>query len=207
MTTSIVGDTELNPSSSRLEALSDGIYAIAMTLLVLNIEILNVVKQPTNEIVIEQLLNRWQELMHYMLSFILLGSFWTIHHIQFHYIKKVNRPLLWINIINLMFIALLPFSTSFVEDYGDFTPAAIFFHANLLIIGLMFYINWFYATWKRRLVAQNMSEQQIVTSRHRSLVIPFIASAAILISLVLPRWSSLPYVCIPFLLVKIKRKK
>ena len=195
-------DTDMGPSTNRLTALSDGIYAIAMTLLVLNIEESSIIDTPTTTSVFNQLVSRWPYFSHYFLSFMLLSCFWIIHHVHFHYIKRTNRVLLWINLVNLMFIALLPFSTSFLADYTQFTIAAVFFHCNLLVIGMMFYTNWTYATWKHHLVAQNMSEEHIKNGRRRSLIIPIIALAAIIFAFITPRWSSMPYLFIPFMLAK-----
>lgn len=198
---------DTGPTAKRLEALTDGVYAIAMTLLVLNIEIPNIHKNITSRLLYIQLLNQWPLFLHYVMSFVLLGAFWIIHHVQFNRIKRVNRPLLWINIFGLMFIALIPFSTSYIADYGDFTIATLVFHCNMLLIGLTFFINYVYATINHRMVDKDLDNKIIVEGRKRNLIIPVISLLAILVSFFSPRWSSMPYMFIPFILAKRYKHK
>ena len=100
-------------SKSRIEMLTDGIFAIVMTLLVLEIA----VPQLTHSEVAagetpKRLLELWPVIYSYALSFIILGFFWINHHDQFYYIKRGNHVFVWITIFHLMFIAFIPFSNS-----------------------------------------------------------------------------------------------
>jgi len=192
-------------SVTRIEALTDGIYAIAMTLLVLSIELPQLPRE-TSFMLWQAFKQEWPLFSHYALSFIILASFWTVHHIQFHYIKRADRALLWINFVCLMFIVLLPFSTSLKADYDNILLAAIFFHCNMLLIGIIFFINWQHATRHHRLVAANLDNHFIQGNLRTSLVIPAFSIIALCISFLSPHWSSAPYILIPFTVFGIKKQ-
>ena len=105
-------------SSNRIAALSDGIFAIAMTILVLNISI------PEKEIVMQiglykALLAQSQEFFVFFLSFFLLGIFWSIQHKHINVVNKTDSTHIWLNIVLLMFICLIPFSASLTSTYVD----------------------------------------------------------------------------------------
>lgn len=181
-------------TTKRIESLADGIFAIAMTLLVLDLQL----DGPATNIVLSQFLShQWQRLLNYMLSFFLLAIFWILHHQQFHVIKKTDRWHLWINILMLMFVALIPFSASVVGDFFNQTLAHWVFDLNLFVVGLLFYFNWSYATNQYRLVDKDLSMEFINKSKKRSLILPIVTCLAFVISFYIPPWSGLVYLLIP----------
>src|SRR5256885_562420 len=94
--------TEPGLSTNRVEALADGIFAVAMTLLVLD------VRPPlARDALTAWLAQEWPRLFAYALSFMLLGVYWVSHHAHFQYIKRANRTLLWINVVFFLFISLV----------------------------------------------------------------------------------------------------
>jgi uncharacterized membrane protein len=121
----------------RIEALSDGVFAIALTLLVLDIRV------PIREnIVYEKNLivefgKLTPKLLTYLLSFMTLGIFWTAHSSQFHFIEKSDRNLNWINLSFLLFVTITPFTTAFLSEYITFKFAVVLYWSNLLLLGLM----------------------------------------------------------------------
>ena len=96
-------------SKSRIEALSDGVIAIAITLLVLELKVPDMMEHHSNQRMLEELLALRPALLTYMITFLIAGAFWYLHHLTFHFIKNVDGVLVWINLMFLMFIALLPF--------------------------------------------------------------------------------------------------
>ncbi|KKN04314.1 hypothetical protein LCGC14_1098650 [marine sediment metagenome] len=194
-------------STKRVEALTDGVFAIAMTLLVLNIELPVIPEGATSKMLPKLVLGLWPAFFNYALSFFLLAVFWIVHHRQFHFIKAIDQKLLWINILGLMLIALIPFSTSLIAEYGDVQIAAIFFECNLLGIGLIFYMNWRYATSKRHLIDSDLSAQMILSRKKRYLTVPFVSLVAIGLSFLTPDWSELAYLTIPFILARHQRRQ
>ncbi|KPJ68582.1 hypothetical protein AMJ44_06145 [candidate division WOR-1 bacterium DG_54_3] len=192
--------SETGLTTRRLEALTDGIFAIAMTLLVLTLDLGDMVSGLTNVKLHQLLLAQIPKFYNYALSFVLLAIFWILHHQQFHYIKKTNQRHLWINILILMFVALIPFSTSLVGDYSSDWMAELFFGANIFILGLLFSLNWHYSTKDYRLVEGKLEEHHIRLGTRRGLVTPLVSLLAILMAFVNPSYSPYIYLLIPVIL-------
>jgi uncharacterized membrane protein len=132
-------------AKSRMEALTDGIFAIVMTLLVLDLKVPELARDATQG----ELLARLHELrpffFSFTLTFILAAAFWFFHHVLFHFIRHVTRPLVWLNVFFLLFVSLLPFSTAFMGRYIHQKVAVMFYFGNLLILALLLKVQWIYA--------------------------------------------------------------
>jgi len=132
-------------SIHRLEFLSDGVFAICFTLLILDIRV------PVSEgIHSEQGLAHAfaalsPKLAAYFLSFMTLGIFWVAQSAQFYYIKKSNRKHTWINIFFLLFVSIIPFTTAFLSEYITFKFSVALYWLNLFLLGQMLFFNWRYA--------------------------------------------------------------
>lgn len=145
----------------RINTLSDGVFAIVMTILILDVKI---DKSPNVNDAMELVSKLWgliPRIEVYIVSFLILGLFWISHHSQFHYIKKNDLNLLWINIFFLMFVSILPFSTDIAGEFADHKLSAIIFGFNLLIVNIILYINWRYATYEHLLVDPQLSSKLI----------------------------------------------
>jgi uncharacterized membrane protein len=185
-------------SKDRLEALADGIFAFAMTLLVLNL-VIPEMKQATDETLLAILLSEGHRFYKYALAFILLGILWVVHHQQFNYIHNADATLIWVNIVILMFIALMPFSTDLIGDYAETKVAGIFFCLNLFFIGTLYTCNWIYAS-RHYLVATNMDAESVRRAGRRNMATPMVSILAILLTLFVPEWSLLTFLLIPVIL-------
>ena len=167
---------------NRLETLMDGIFAIVMTLLVMTVVV------PQRETVLhdtgfmEMLKLKVHDIVNYALSFALLAILWIQHHEQAHFIKRTDPTHIGINIVTLFFIALFPFSTSLVTEFPEQNSAEIVFGANLFIVGVLFWVNWCYATGKRRLVDSGMSDSDIAFGRNKCVFFIGIAMLSIILS-------------------------
>ena len=133
-------------TTRRIEALVDGVFAIAMTILILNLKPPRTVSPLTSSQLVKMLLADSAKGWNYALSFLLLAVFWKVHHKHYHVIKRTDERLIWINIFMLMVVVLLPFSTSVYGEYPTLTAAAVFLELNLFFIGLFILIQWAYAT-------------------------------------------------------------
>ncbi len=192
----------------RIAALTDGIYAIVMTILVLSIDIPRFPAGTAAARLPAYLSNQlWPELTKYVLAFITLAAFWIGHVQQYHHIKKINSNLLWMNIFSLMLIALIPFTTAIAGDYATVGIADRIFELNLLLAGLAYYGHWSYATRKHHLVDPSLTPEHIVRTKKAMLIIPILSLAALAISFVMPAWSTSVYILIPFLYHQEKIKK
>ena len=98
---------------SRLEAFSDGVFAVAITLLALNISVAG----PDHGALLAQLQARWPAFLAYLLSFFMIGIIWVNHHVLVRSIVKVDRTLLFVNLMLLLFVVLIPFATGTEADY------------------------------------------------------------------------------------------
>jgi len=182
-------------TTNRIETLTDGIFAIAMTLLVLNIHLpeAGTTHQPELYALV---IGQSRLFYNYALSFILLAIFWIVHHQQFHYIKRTDRRHIWLNIFILMFICLMPFSTSLSGDYHGDWMAGIFFGLNMFILGVLFCLNWIYATKDYRLVDRDLDPHRIATGKRRGAVTPLVSLLAIVLSIITPTMASYSYILI-----------
>ena len=176
----------------RLETLVDGIFAIATTLLVIN---LFIPKGAAYSELDEILSGQLSSFYAYIISFLLLASFWVAHHRQFHYIRHTNTTHIWINISMLLFVALMPFSASTLANYLTITSQVIF-AANLMVLGLLLMANWIYATRGHRLVEPDLDVKTIKWNLRRAIVVPVVAAIVMGLSTVYPEQSLYGYIVI-----------
>lgn len=181
-------------TTRRLEALADGIFAISMTLLVLNLALpaTDTDGTPLNPLT-DLLKGQVYDFVNYVIAFILIAVFWIAHHQQFHSIKRTDQRLMWINVIMLMFIALMPFSTDIAGDFQGETLADVFFAGNLMILGLLFLANWAYATHNHRLVDADLEQRIIARGLRRNFVIPVVSLIVIVLAFYIPGYSMFFY--------------
>jgi uncharacterized membrane protein len=155
----------------RLAALTDGVFAIVMTLLVLEIGVPEIAESSLHAELPRRLLELWPKLLSYGISFIILGMFWYLHYISFHHIKRSDNGLIWLNIFFLMFIALIPFSTSLFGSYVEEQLPLVIYAINIVLASVMRFIMWTYATRKHRLVDRDISPRLLKWDRLISIVL------------------------------------
>jgi TMEM175 potassium channel family protein len=143
--------------TERLETFSDGVFAIAATLLILEIQL------PTTGSVTQGLLHLWPSYAAYTISFLTIGIMWINHHTIFKQIDRVDRTFLAINVVFLMVIAFIPFPTSVLASHlhNDATAAAFFYGLVNLCMAIMFSAVWFYAATGRRLIRADADQRTI----------------------------------------------
>lgn len=181
----------------RVEALGDGVFSIAMTLLVIEIHVPQV-EAATTASLIAALGHMAPHIAMFVTSFLVLGTFWVGHHYQFASIQRVTRPLLWINIGFLCCMAFLPFSTAFFGTYLQQPVAAFLYGANLLAGGGFLNWQWRYATTGRRLVASDLPEQVIKSAKRRVEAGIVVYGAATLLAMLVPVAGLVLFVLMPF---------
>ncbi len=102
---------------TRLEAFSDGVFAVAITLLALNLTVAGPGPHNQNPPLLDQLDGRWPTFLAYLISFFMVGIVWVNHHVLVKTITAVDRTLLFLNLVLLLFVVLIPFATSTEADY------------------------------------------------------------------------------------------
>jgi uncharacterized membrane protein len=129
-------------SVERLAALSDGIFAVAMTLLVLDIH------APTSEAVHGEhdlwrvLVGLSPRLLMYGMSFMTLGIFWVGQQTQLNHLERSDRSLTWIHLAFLAVVCLVPFTTSFLAEFMRYRVALLVYWANIFLLGMTLYLSW-----------------------------------------------------------------
>lgn len=149
---------------NRIEALSDGIFAIVMTLLILELRVPDLPAGAANVEVAAALLSLKPKLLSYVVAFVSLGVFWIAHHILYHAVRHADRVLLWLNIAFFMLVSLLPFSTSVLNSFSHSLIAPFVFGANLALAGWLLLFQWLYVGWQSDMLAH------FVTAEYRSAI-------------------------------------
>jgi uncharacterized membrane protein len=147
-------------SLSRFEAFSDGVFAIAATLLALEIRVADL-SNATPEQVWKELLHLFPHIISYATSFIVIGVLWLNHHALFHFVKRVDRISLTINLFLLMCIAFIPSSTAIVGKYSNYPIVVSFYGFSLAIVGLVYNALWFYVL-NRYIKSENLIQRHLI---------------------------------------------
>ena len=151
-------------STSRVEAFSDGVFAIAITLLILEIRLPGSTAGLTDARLRAELLGLWPSYLAYAISFLLIGMVWINHHRMFRYIERVDGVLLGLNVLLLMDVAFLPFSTDVLAQSLRGTSAehtAAAFYGLVLAVGGVFYnALWLYASYGHRLLGEHITPRE-----------------------------------------------
>ena len=192
-------------STTRLEALVDGVFAVAMTLLVLGLVVPREPVRLSGAVLSRHLVDDLVKLrftaLTYAISFVIAGVYWVGHHNQFPFIRRADRVLLWINIVFLMFVTCIPFSTGLRGAYPGQQIAVALYGGNLIAIGLVLYLQWWYATGGRRLTDPDLDPLVVRRAARRILTGPVAYLLAIGVSFVSPAVSIAIYVLVPLLYI------
>ena len=172
-------------TTSRLEAFSDGVFAIAFTLLVLEFR-----PPATNIPLWSYLTSLWPSLLAYSISFLLIGLIWANHHSMFVHIRRVDRLLLFLNTMLLADVAFLPFPTQLLARAlrlrADVPTAAAFYGLVITIGGLFFNGIWLYAIQHCRLISEKTPERYVQRVKRGFLIGPASYGLATMLAFVAP---------------------
>ena len=187
----------MDRTTQRVEALTDGVFAIATTLLVLNLGVRGGL--PHGEF-LAALRALGPKVLAYVVSFLVIAVYWIGHHNQFFWIRHVDRTLIWITTFFLMGIAFIPFSTSLIADYPHEVLAVLIYGSNVMFAGVVLLVHWKYATGPAKLVTQPIDRRlSAIMSRRILLGIGYYAVGTLLafispiISVILFAGLPLPY--------------
>lgn len=146
--------------TTRLETFADGVFAIAATLLVLELRV------PTDETnVTRGLLNLWPAYAAYLVSFMTIGILWVNHHTLLEHVRRADRPFLYLNVVLLVTVGIVPFPTALVGQYilsaDGATPALVTYGVGALLIAIAFSAVFFYATAGERLMGDAAAARRL----------------------------------------------
>jgi uncharacterized membrane protein len=188
-------------STARVASLTDGVFAIVLTLLVLDLHAPTATSQA-------QLLSDLREiapqLILFVVSFAIVAVFWYGHHMEMHWIVRSDRHL-GITLAFLLMISFVPFSASLLGRNPELPLAASIYGANLFLAGVVRYIHWTYATNGSRLVAPGLEPEFVWHIRRVFIVVPVLYLAAAGLSWISTIIAIAAFVLIPVLYVKPAR--
>jgi TMEM175 potassium channel family protein len=163
----------------RIVNLSDGVFAIAITLLVLDIRVPEIPEGLVATELPGELLSLWPKYLGYLLSFGGISMFWLVHHSIFRDMRSYDRSLIWLNFLFLMFVAFVPFPTSLLGEYGNHQlPVAIY--AGTLAIGrLLLTAMYWYATGRDHLADEDPARVRFFLIRGLTIPAIFLLSIGI----------------------------
>ncbi|NPV58471.1 MAG: DUF1211 domain-containing protein [Actinobacteria bacterium] len=136
----------------RLNGFSDAVMAVAITLLILTLEVPKVSDLGDLGAKLREL---WPDFLGFLISFLIIGYFWVTHHLMFNYVKRSSPGLLWLNLAFLLFIVVLPFSTDLMSEYTSSKTAMIFYNLNMAFAGLGLLLLWTYISKGNRLLDED----------------------------------------------------
>jgi uncharacterized membrane protein len=129
-------------SVERIAALSDGVFAIAMTLLVLDLRVPAAAAVHSDADLWRALLSLLPRLVMFVLSVMTLGIFWIGQQTQLHHLRRADRSLSWIHIVFLGIVSLIPFSTALLAEHTRYRAALVVYWINILLLGSTLYWSW-----------------------------------------------------------------
>jgi uncharacterized membrane protein len=180
--------------TTRVEAFSDGIFAIAITLLVLNIRVPTPDLTGHGSTLLPSLLHLWPAYLGYLISFFTIGIMWVNHHSMFVLIRRTDRYFLLISVFFLMWIAFLPFPTAVMAEYlpepkGRKVALALY-SATFVLIAVAYNALWWYAARRGRLLHEDADQEAVRTISRRYLLGPIAYAVSFALAFV-NAWASL----------------
>ncbi len=184
----------------RLEGLTDGIFAIAMTLMVLGLPL----PEPhhnisSNNDLMSHLVDYSELFWTYVLSFLLLGYFWIYQQKLFKYLSKTCTNHLWATLGELLFVCVIPFSSGLIGEHLQYFTASMVFHLNILLIGGFFLYQCSLLMKYPDILEENVSREKAWHIVKINMVIPALAVAGMIIAVFSPPWSPAVYLFAPLL--------
>jgi TMEM175 potassium channel family protein len=176
-------------TTNRLEAFSDGVFAVAITLLVLEIEV------PGGENLWHELKEQWPSFAAFAVSFWVIGIIWVNHHGVIDHLKRADRGVLYLNLLVLMTVVFIPFSTELfavhLKSGADEKVAAIVYSSSFLAMGVSFGLLWTYVTSHRKALGVSLTDEEVRRTKRSFLIgnpiyalafaMSFVSAAAVLV--------------------------
>jgi len=157
-----------------LISFSDALFAFSITLMALSLELPNlhnhILEPQLTKLIGQELI---PNIIHYVISFLVVGMYWIGYHRIFEYIKRTNLTLTWLNLVFLLFISLVAYFTGLLSTYSTYRIVVISFASVLAATGFISILMWWYATNNRRLVYENLDSDLVRYYLIRGLVPSF----------------------------------
>ena len=168
------GSAGRDNDTGRIEAFSDGVFAIAITLLIIEIGVPHLEDEPPGTTLPQALVGLWPSYLGYLISFLQIGVIWANHHNRFRFIERSDHGLLFLNILFLMCVAFIPFPTALLAEYLERTAseretAGVIYAGTLAVTAVFFTLLWLYAA-ANRLVDRSLDPSLVRAMTRRYLL-------------------------------------
>jgi uncharacterized membrane protein len=185
--------------ATRIESLAEGVLAVAMTLLILELS-----NNPEfmEKLAAGRLLDVSEQIYGYILGFLIIGVYWAVHHHMFHYIRRSDGILVWLSIIFLLFAVVVPIGTK-LNSYPEYqtTFSLVFFSSTSLISILLLLVIWVYATSGNRLVDKDLDKHTILFVKKVILIGSGIFIISIVGSFIIPEFGYIGILSLVYMIV------
>jgi TMEM175 potassium channel family protein len=178
----IGGNSGRNTRFWRLDTFSDSIFAVAMTLLVFSFPLSNLSSNLGQAEVQSLLEGSFPQFETFIISFLVVGAFWTAHHRIFDSIERYDHTLVWLNFFFLLFIVFIPFPTAVLVSAGSFWLPTAFYASTLAGAGFALTLVWLYASHHHRLIDTSMPVREIRLRTVTSITVPSVFLISILVA-------------------------
>lgn len=170
-------------AKGRLEALTDGIMAVAMTILVLDLKFDATEAIASDAHLVSHLVELERTFTVYLVSFVVLGMCWVGHHAQFHFVRRADRGLMWINLAFMLLVTVVPFTTSLMIDYEDLRLPCVLFGAVQLLLALTLLANLRYVAQRPALRDAGLTAGVVAAMRRRLLLLSAVPALSMAVAL------------------------
>ncbi|MGN6218349.1 MAG: TMEM175 family protein [Microbacterium sp.] len=168
--------------TTRLEAFTDGVFAIAATLLVLDLTQHSLGTVTSDPQMWAALAGMWELFLNFALSFVLLCLMWMVHVQQFEHVARVDATTIWLNNVRLLFIVLVPFATNLTTEYSDWLAGRLAMPVTFFLAILCSWLQWGWAVRNRDVLIPDMSREDAVAFGRSSLSALLIAAVVVVLA-------------------------
>ena len=143
-------------STARLISFSDGVFAIAVTLLVFNLKVPEIPRADAHALLPGLIKAMVPHFITYITSFLLVAIYWTFHHRMLNLVTHIDTPFLWMNICYLLVISFIPFPSALAGAYPNERFSFIFYISSMILVGILSMLMLGYASYNYRLISKEM---------------------------------------------------
>ena len=182
----------------RLVLFSDGVFAIAITLLIIEVHVPHLEANATNEEWQAALLGLLPSFGAFALSFLVVGAMWIRHHALLSMVTRFDPVIMWPNLLLLMSVAFLPFSTALLS-IGSLSPLPYAFYDASLLLAALLKLLLAFLVLKPSLVAKGVTEAQMRAERRRNAIMPIVTLIALALAFVAPAFNNFAMLLLPLM--------
>jgi uncharacterized membrane protein len=191
----------------RMILFSDAVFAIAITLLAIELKVPAIVTDITDHKLAESLNEMIPKFIGFLISFLIIGQYWTTHHRLFGFVVNYNLRLMWLNLFFLLAVVLMPFTSAFYSEYIShflITPAILYI-GNICFLGFMNYLLWRYVSNPKHELSEGLPKPVATYYSMRAIAVPIIFLLMALVYLIFPHIAIWMPAIIPLAIMMLSR--